>query len=93
MQMQGQSHNSLHAKVRGQQRGIKQGAREVIWEHADIEESAGDGCYRLSASRRQIEALVASGTITASQADRCQRLTLIVNGSKVITNYRKPRVH
>ena len=93
VQMQGQSHNSFHARVRGQQRGIKQSARAVSWEHADIEEPAGEGTYRLSVSRRQMEALVASGIIAASQADRCQRLTLVVNGWNVITNYRKPRVH
>jgi hypothetical protein len=47
-----------HALVRGQQRGIKQSNRDIVFSYGDREENAGGGLYRLSISSRQMKLLL-----------------------------------
>lgn len=82
-----------HALLRGQQRGIKQSDREIVFSHGDREENAGGGLYRLSISSRQMSLLLDRKIIAPSQAERCSRLTLLTDGWKIITNYRTSRTH
>ncbi len=82
-----------HTLLRGQQRGIKQSARDIVFCHADREERAGAGMLRLSLSRHQIRSLVAQGIISPQQADRCSRLTIVTDERCIVTNYRTSRTH
>lgn len=82
-----------HALLRGQQRGIKQSDREIVFHYGDREENAGGGLYRLSISSRQMKVLLDRKIIAPSQAERCSRLTLVTDGWKIVTNYRAPRTH
>lgn len=82
-----------HALVRGQQRGIKQSARDIVFNYGDREENAGGGLYRLSISSRQMKLLLERKIIAPSQAERCARLTLVTDGWQVVTNYRASRTH
>lgn len=82
-----------HALLRGQQRGIKQSDREMVFNYGDREENAGGGLYRLSISSRQMKFLLNRKIIAPSQAERCSRLTLVTDGWQIITNYRASRTH
>lgn len=82
-----------HALLRGQQRGIKQSDREIVFSYGDREEDAGGGLYRLSISTRQMKLLIDRKIIAPSQAERCSRLTLVTDGWHVVTNYRASRTH
>ncbi len=82
-----------HALLRGQQRGIKQSDREIVFSYGDREENAGGGLYRLSISSRQMRLLLDRKIIAPSQAERCSRLTLLTDGWKIVTNYRTSRTH
>ena len=82
-----------HAQMRGQQRGIKQSDREIVFNYGDREEKAGGGLYRLSISSRQMKLLLKRKIIAPSQAERCARLTLVTDGWQVVTNYRASRTH
>lgn len=82
-----------HALLRGQQRGIKDSDREIVFSYGDREEEAGGGLYRLSISSRQMKLLLDRKVIAPSQAERCSRLTLVTDGWQVITNYRASRAH
>ncbi len=82
-----------HALLRGQQRGIKQSAREIVFSYGDREEEAGGGLYRLSISKRQMKLLLDRKVIAPRQAERCSRLTLVTDGWHIVTNYRASRTH
>ena len=82
-----------HALLRGQQRGINQSDREIVFSHGDREKPAGGNLYRLSISSHQLRSLLYQKIITPSQAERCSRLTLVTDGWHVVTNYRAPQVH
>jgi hypothetical protein len=82
-----------HAMLRGQQRGIKQSDRELVFNYGDREANAGGGLFRLSISSGQMKFLLDRKIITPSQAERCSRLTLVTDGWKVVTNYRASRAH
>lgn len=84
---------SAHALLRGQQRGIKQSDREIVFNYGDREEPAGGGLYRLSISTWQMRSLMDRKIIAPNQAERCGRLTLVTDGWQVITNYRVSRTH
>lgn len=84
---------SAHALLRGQQRGINQSDREMVFNYGDREENAGGGLYRLSISSRQMKFLLNRKIIAPSQAERCSRLTLVTDGWQIITNYRASRTH
>lgn len=82
-----------HAVVRGQQRGIRKSDRQFVFHFGDREERAGGGFFRLSISHRQMKFLLEHNLISPSQAERCSRLTLVTDGSRILTNYRAPRAH
>lgn len=82
-----------HALLRGQQRGIKQSDREVVFNYGDREENAGGGLFRLSISSRQMQFLLNRKIVTPSQAERCSRLILVTDGWQVVTNYRASRTN
>jgi hypothetical protein len=78
-----------HAALRSQQRGIRPADRDLVFLLGDLEEPAGSGCYKLSLSRPALKCLQSEGRISASQAERCRRLTLVTDGNEIITNYRR----
>ena len=80
---------SKHALARGQQRGIRWTDRETVLRFGDREVPAGGGCYRLSISSRQLRLLISQGTIPPQLGERCSRLVLVTDGSRVITNYKQ----
>lgn len=82
-----------HALLRGQQRGIKQSDREMVFNYGDREENAGGGLYCLSISSGQMKSLLNHKIIAPSQAERCSRLTLVTDGWQIVTNYRASRKH
>mgnify|MGYP000029089165 CR=1 FL=1 len=82
-----------HALLRGQQRGIKQADRDLVFDFGDREENAGGGLFRLSISSKQMKLLLERKIISPSQAERCSRLTLVTDGWQVVTNYRTSRTH
>ena len=88
-----QAYICSHALLRGQQRGIKQSDRDIVFHYGDREENAGGGLYRLSISTRQMKLLLERKIIAPSQAERCARLTLVTDGWQVVTNYRASRTH
>lgn len=82
-----------HVILRGQQRGIRRSARDIVFSYADREQRAGSGMLRLSLSRYEIRSLVAQGIISPQQAERCSRLTLVTDERFIATNYRAPRTN
>lgn len=82
-----------HGTLRGQQRGIRRSARDIVLSYADREQCAGSGMLRLSLSRHEIRSLVAQGIITPQQADQCSRLTLVTDERFIVTNYRTSRTN
>lgn len=80
---------SHHAHHRSNQRGIKRSTQDLVFFYGDREEPAGSGCYRLMISKEELRALVAEKIITARQAERCWRLTIITDGHSIVTNYKK----
>lgn len=78
---------SRHAALRTQQRGIRTGLRDLLFEYGDRETPAGGGFYRLTFSYGQLRWLVQRGLITRQESERCARLTIITDGLRVITNY------
>jgi hypothetical protein len=82
-----------HAVVRGQQRGIRKSDRQFVFHFGDREERAGGGVFRLSISTRHMKFLLEHKLISPSQAERCSRLTLVTDGSTILTNYRAARAH
>jgi hypothetical protein len=84
---------SQHAYVRSDQRGIKHSARDIVFCYGDREEPAGSGCYRLMISKEELRALVAEKIITARQAERCRRLTIVTDGHSIITNYKNKKIN
>ncbi len=82
-----------HAVVRGQQRGIRKSDRQLVFQFGDREERARGGVFRLSISTRQMKFLLKHKLVSPSQAERCSRLTLVTDGSTILTNYRAPRAH
>jgi hypothetical protein len=84
---------SAHAVSRGQQRGIRQSDRDLVFQYGDREVPARRGCYRLSISEKMMRQLLRDGSISPSCAERCKHLTLITDGCTVITNYRAVRYH
>ena len=78
---------SDHARIRGQQRGIRPTAREIVFAYGDRETPGRDGCYVLSISRGELAYLVEIGAITPGQAERCARIALVTDGRTVVTNY------
>ncbi|MBA3669462.1 MAG: hypothetical protein H0W71_05280 [Sphingomonas sp.] len=80
---------SYHAQLRAQQRGIRNRYRDLVFFYGDREIPAGNGCYCLSLSYRQLRWIVQSGRATAQDADRCRRLTVVTDGSVILTNYQQ----
>lgn len=80
---------TAHAAKRGQQRGITPEQRDFVFQYGDREVPAGRGCYRLSISSARLRLLVSQGALSPQMADRCSRLVLVTNGSKVVTNYKQ----
>lgn len=78
-----------HASVRGQQRGIRQEDREVVFQFGDREENVGGGCYRLSISSARLKLLISQGRVPPQLGDRCARLVLVTDGSRLVTNYKQ----
>jgi hypothetical protein len=78
-----------HAERRAQQRGIRSRHRDLVFEYGDREKPAGNGCYRLSLSYGQLRWIVDCGLATAQEAERCRRLTLVTDGSVILTNYQQ----
>ena len=82
-------HLTRHAMARGQQRGIRQSDRDMVFRHGDREHPVGGGCYRLSISSKRLRLLVQQGVISPQLGDRCARLVIITDGSTVVTNYKQ----
>lgn len=78
-----------HASARGQQRGIRRSDRDVVFRYGDKEELVGGGCYRLSISSKRLRLLIRQGSIPPQLGDRCARIVLITDGSRIVTNYKQ----
>lgn len=77
-----------HASTRSQQRGIKGSAVNVVFAHGDREIDAGDSCYKLRISNGRLVELIQERTIKPKLAEKCKNLTIITDGSSIITVYR-----
>lgn len=81
---------SHHAQLRTQQRGIQAQHLRFLLAHADRIQPCGDGCERLSFSRRALTDLARRAVPTAF-LERVLRLTAVVaNDGTVVTAYRMP---
>ena len=82
-----------HAILRGQQRGIKQGEVNVVFNHGDVENFAGSNCYHLKISRSTLLSLLKEGCICPKLAEKCKKLVVLTDGHCVITTYRTSHLH
>lgn len=78
-----------HAEQRGQQRGIRNQHRDLLFTYGDRESPAGGSLYRLMFSYGRLRWLVEKGVISPQESEKCARLTLVTDGVSVVTNYRK----
>ena len=77
-----------HGTARSQQRGIKCSAAKVVFNYADREIEAGDGCIKLRISKSCLAGLVKEKLIKAKLAEKCKNLTIVTDGLSIITVYR-----
>jgi hypothetical protein len=83
------AHTTKHASIRAQQRGIRQSDRDLIFQFGDREEQVGGGCYRLTISSKKLKLLISQGVVPPQLGDRCARLVLVTDGSRLVTNYKQ----
>ena len=85
---------SLHSKIRINQRGIRNTDLEAIYSFSDREKPIGKGKTSLSISKKRLRKLVTEGEMCPQQADRVRGKVIIWgesndNGAaKVVTAFR-----
>lgn len=77
-----------HGRLRIQQRGFRNTLINAVHEYADVELHVGGSCRRLSISTRELKRLVTEGALSPKDAERCKNVSLVVEGSTLITAYR-----
>ena len=69
--------NSLHSKIRANQRGIRNTDMEIIYSFSDREKALGNGKISLSISKKRLQKMVTEGEMCPQQADRVRGKVII----------------
>ena len=68
---------SLHSKIRLNQRGIRNIDLDVIYSFSDREKALGNGKISLSISKKRLQKMVTEGEMCPQQADRVRGQVII----------------